>query len=179
MSTRSYICIENEDKTISGVYCHSDGYLTYNGAMLLDHYSDRDKVKELVSLGDLSTLLPKLHPDKDKPHSFDYEERQEDVCVFYGRDRGETGVEPTIVELDKLDKDIFIEYVYVFGLDNKWRYFEGGNYQETGLIDVEEGLNKEYKELGFSRPKDIYGYFTDKDIEHYKSLEKKNTSEME
>ena len=54
MSTRSYICIENEDKSISGIYCHSDGYLTYNGAMLLDHYSDREKVKELISLGDLS-----------------------------------------------------------------------------------------------------------------------------
>lgn len=45
MSTRSYICIENEDKSISGIYCHSDGYLTYNGAMLLDHYSDRKKLK--------------------------------------------------------------------------------------------------------------------------------------
>ena len=49
MSTRSYICIENENKSISGIYCHSDGYLTYNGAMLLDHYSDREKVKELIN----------------------------------------------------------------------------------------------------------------------------------
>ena len=49
---------------------------------------------------------------------------QEDVCVFYGRDRGETGNKPQIVTRDQLDKDIFIEYVYVFGLDNKWRYIE-------------------------------------------------------
>ena len=178
MSTRSYICIENEDKSISGIYCHSDGYLTYNGAMLLDHYSDREKVKELISLGGLSTLLPKLHPDKSKPHSFDYDKRQEDVCVFYGRDRGESGNEAHEVVLEDIDKDIFIEYVYVFGLDNKWRYFEGGDYQKTGLMFVEDGLNKEYQNLGFKRPKDVYGYFTDKDIEYFKSLENKKDAEM-
>lgn len=178
MSTRSYICIENEDKSITGIYCHSDGYLTYNGAMLLDHYSDREKVKELISLGDLSTLLPKLHPDKDKPHSFDYDNRQDDVCVFYGRDRGENGVQATTVELEKLDKDIFIEYVYVFGLDNKWRYFEGGSFKETGLMSVEKGLSDEYKNLGFERPKDVYGYFTEKDIEYYKDLQNKKDAVM-
>ena len=178
MSTRSYICIENEDKSISGIYCHSDGYLTYNGAMLLDHYSDREKVKELISLGDLSTLLPKLHPDKDKPHSFDYDNRQDDVCVFYGRDRGENGVQATTVELEKLDKDIFIEYVYVFGLDNKWRYFEGGSFKETGLMSVEKGVSDEYKNLGFERPKDVYGYFTEKDIEYYKDLQNKKDAVM-
>ena len=178
MSTRSYICIENEDKSISGIYCHSDGYLTYNGAMLLDHYSDREKVKELISLGDLSTLLPKLHPDKDKPHSFDYDNRQDDVCVFFGRDRGENGVQATTVELEKLDKDIFIEYVYVFGLDNKWRYFEGGSFKETGLMSVEKGLSDEYKNLGFERPKDVYGYFTEKDIEYYKDLQNKKDAVM-
>ena len=178
MSTRSYICIENEDKSITGIYCHSDGYLTYNGAMLLDHYSDREKVKELISLGDLSTLLPKLHPDKDKPHSFDYDNRQDDVCVFYGRDRGENGVQATTVELEKLDKDIFIEYVYVLGLDNKWRYFEGGSFKETGLMSVEKGLSDEYKNLGFERPKDVYGYFTEKDIEYYKDLQNKKDAVM-
>lgn len=39
MSTRSLICKEQQDGTYYGIYCHSDGYLTYNGAMLLDHYS--------------------------------------------------------------------------------------------------------------------------------------------
>lgn len=39
MSTRSFICVEQDDGSYKGVYCHSDGYLTYNGAMLLDHYT--------------------------------------------------------------------------------------------------------------------------------------------
>ena len=64
----------------------------------------------------------------------DIQNEQEDVCVFYGRDRGETGNEPQIVNRDQLDKDIFIEYVYVYDLDNKWRYFEGGDYQKTRLM---------------------------------------------
>ena len=89
-----------------------------------------------------------------------------------------SGNEAHEVVLEDIDKDIFIEYVYVFGLDNKWRYFEGGDYQKTGLMLVEDGLNKEYKNLGFKRPKDVYGYFTDKDIEFFKSLENKKDAEM-
>ena len=86
--------------------------------------------------------------------------------------------EVVTVELEKLDKDIFIEYVYVFGLDNKWRYFEGGSFKETGLMSVEKGLSDEYKNLGFERPKDVYGYFTEKDIEYYKDLQNKKDAVM-
>ena len=35
MSTRSFICVEQDDGSYKGVYCHSDGYLTYNGAIIL------------------------------------------------------------------------------------------------------------------------------------------------
>ena len=87
-------------------------------------------------------------------------------------------MQATTVELEKLDKDIFIEYVYVFGLDNKWRYFEGGSFKETGLMSVEKGLSDEYKNLGFERPKDVYGYFTEKDIEYYKDLQNKKDAVM-
>ena len=160
MSTRSYICIEKENGDIQGVYCHSDGYLTYNGAMLIDHYNEREKVEKLISLGDLSILCENIEPDPTKPHSFDYDKRQRNVCVFYGRDRNETGTDARVVELEELDNDIWIEYIYIFGLDNKWRYFEGGKLKETGLIDVGTGLDERYKELGFPRPKNCYGYFT-------------------
>ena len=62
MSTRSYICRENEDGTITGSYCHCDGYLTYNGAMLLDHYSTKERVDKLLSFGNMS-------PDKDEKNA--------------------------------------------------------------------------------------------------------------
>ena len=89
MSTRSFICVEQDDGSYKGVYCHSDGYLTYNGAMLLDHYNSREKADALIALGDLSLLCEKLYPDPDKPHGFDYDKRQPDVTVAYARDRGE------------------------------------------------------------------------------------------
>ena len=39
--------IKIDDDKYKTIYCHSDGYLTYNGAMLLDHYSDKTKVEKL------------------------------------------------------------------------------------------------------------------------------------
>ena len=46
MSTRSFICVEQDDGSYKGVYCHSDGYLTYNGAMLLDHYNSQMCIRD-------------------------------------------------------------------------------------------------------------------------------------
>lgn len=178
MSTRSYICKENKDGSYTGIYCHSDGYLTYNGAMLLDHYNTEERVNKLLSLGDISILCSKIEPEPNKEHGFDFDKRQEDVTVFYGRDRGESGTEAKAVNLKDIDSpDSWIEYCYIFGCDGKWKYFECGSLEE-GIKDLNEGLNKEYKKLGFSRPSDTYGYFTESEIEKYKELEKKNL-EME
>lgn len=170
MSTRSYICIENPDHTYTGIYCHSDGYLTHNGAILLDHYSSREKVEKLISLGDLSVLKPNIDPNNDLEHSFD--NRQNDVCVFYGRDRGEDGTSAKVVTIETFDDPYsWIEYCYVYTLDNNWKYFECGNFKDKGLSDLVDGLSDEYKELGFKRPKNVYGYYTSADIKYYKSLE--------
>ena len=49
MSTRSLIGIQREKDKFEVIYCHSDGYPTYNGAMLLDHYSDKEKVEKLLN----------------------------------------------------------------------------------------------------------------------------------
>ena len=43
MSTRSMICMKLKDDNYKSIYCHSDGYLEYNGAMLIDYYKDRKK----------------------------------------------------------------------------------------------------------------------------------------
>ena len=48
MSTRSTIAIELADGTVKQVYCHSDGYLSYNGRILFEHYSDPAKLEELI-----------------------------------------------------------------------------------------------------------------------------------
>ena len=75
MATRSTIAIERADGTVAQVYCHWDGGLNGNGKLLINHWSNFEKLEQLIALGDLSALGENI-----------------DDCVFYGRDRGETGV---------------------------------------------------------------------------------------
>ena len=56
MGTRSTIALEFADGTVEQVYCHWDGYLDNNGAILEQHYSDPFKLKELLALGAFSSL---------------------------------------------------------------------------------------------------------------------------
>jgi len=89
MGTRSRIGVMHGSNCKS-VYCHWDGYLDFNGRMLMEHY-DSTKANYLVALGDLSSLRPDVFVAEGVEHSF--EKPAEDICVFYGRDRGESGTE--------------------------------------------------------------------------------------
>jgi len=98
MGTRSRIGVMHGDKCKS-VYCHWDGYLEHNGRILQEHY-DSAKANHLVSLGDLSALRPEIgdqHPfsqfEVDDMDRDDFIRTTENMCTFYGRDRGETGAE--------------------------------------------------------------------------------------
>lgn len=171
MSTRSLICKELPDGSYFGIYCHSDGYLTYNGAMLLDHYSDPKKVDELLSFGDLSVLRQKIHPDPTRPHSFDYSQRQDDVCVFYGRDRGEDGTEAKIITA-KDAMESWCDYMYVFGQDGVWRYcYLLHEVEPKEFANVREDLNAKFTDMGIKRPKGVYGFWTPEGIEQEKIMQ--------
>ena len=98
MGTRSSIAIKTEDG-IKAIYCHWDGYVDHNGRLLKEFYNTTDKVKELIALGDLSTLGSMI----GQKHDFDSKygpEPELDLtgnwCLAYGRDRGETGTEAQI-----------------------------------------------------------------------------------
>jgi hypothetical protein len=56
MGTRSTIALEFADGTVQQVYCHWDGYLEHNGQILLKHYSDPFKLRDLIDLGGFSSL---------------------------------------------------------------------------------------------------------------------------
>ncbi len=56
MATHSTISVELDDQTIISAYCHFDGYVSYNGRILVLHYSDRSKAIELVKLGAMSSI---------------------------------------------------------------------------------------------------------------------------
>ena len=117
MATRSTIAVVNPDGSVNQIYCHWDGYLSYNGRILKESYTNLNAVKELISHGDLSILAPNVNPTGD--HSFDKPE--EGVCVYYGRDRGEKNTKPRTYS----DLKVFLrnmqceEYDYVFK-DNEW-----------------------------------------------------------
>lgn len=182
MSTRSFIAKQIGDDKYLTIYCHSDGYLSYNGAMLIDHYDSEEKVDELLKLGDLSCLCKKLNPDPSKPYSFDYDERQEDVTIAYGRDRGDKNIEAQTLTMEQLDDpDNWIEYVYIFNKDDGWKYFHSGQ-SEKGLRDIEEDLKKEYAMYGTERIPDHYGFVT-QDIVDYllkqQGLETASDSQLE
>ena len=116
MSTRSYIGISTIEEGINYVkyvYCHFDGY-TVNGVgqMLFEHYKDEEKVKELISLGDISFLEKNINPSKDSNHSFYTPEK--DVTVFYHRDRGDEGCKPYKIFDFQYNPNKMIEYTYLF-----------------------------------------------------------------
>lgn len=125
MGTRSNIGIRNADNTITGIYCHWDGYPEWNGKILLEHYNDVDRVNALMELGDLSSLRIKLNPEPGKPHTFEFDEQQDDVCVAYGRDRGEKGTESklfkTLSQFERYMNDSGAEYQYLFD-NGKWLF---------------------------------------------------------
>lgn len=57
MSTNSTINIEwSGDRTVSSVYCHMDGYLEYNGALLAIFHNSIERARQLLSRGSLSSL---------------------------------------------------------------------------------------------------------------------------
>lgn len=120
MSTRSMIGIMREDGKIEGIYCHSDGYPEGVGEMLKEHYSKIEKINALINLGDLSFLGPEIGTE----HSF--EDKDYNVCMAYGRDRGETGVESkmySVKEFSETNKTRWAEYTYVWQ-DGEWHMTE-------------------------------------------------------
>ena len=139
MGTRSRIAVMH-GPIAKSIYCHWDGYLEHNGAILLEHY-DSSKANELVSLGDMSALRPEI----GTPHAFSQFELEEmdreefvrtteNMCTFYGRDRGEKGVEFKVAQtfdefLEQCD-NCGAEYYYIIK-DNVW--YVGNIYDSTPL----------------------------------------------
>lgn len=60
MATRSTIAYTHPNGSVSVIYCHWDGYLDNNGAILLEHYRDENIIKQLCEGGRLSSLGPSL-----------------------------------------------------------------------------------------------------------------------
>jgi hypothetical protein len=115
MATRSTIAIENLDGTIDQVYCHWDGYIEWNGAILNKYYNTRERVEKLIAGAGISVLRRDI---SETP--LDFDQRSDEYTTYYSY-RGE------ITEIrrfkDVWEYQMFLQYEdfeYIFTKDNVW-----------------------------------------------------------
>ena len=146
MATRSTIALEYADGTVDQVYCHWDGYIEHNGKILFEHYKDPFKVQQLMDLGDVSSLNINI----GRQHAFspfegdkaDHEAAMaEGATTFYGRDRGETGVNARRFKdfEDYKANHQYEEYEYILRCDGNWYVCQ----YEKGYALLSEAIENE------------------------------------
>ena len=123
MATRSKIAIENQDGMVTAIYCHFDGYVKGVGKTLFENY-DREKLEQLIELGDISSLGETL-----------------DETVAYHRDGGEDLNRCTFSNVPTLFEDGFtgIDYIYCSLKDGRLLVSDGGPVIDL-VVAIEEGL---------------------------------------
>lgn len=119
MATRSTISKLNPDGTYTTIYCHWDGYPEHVGKMLYMHYNTEERVDELLSLGDISSLHPLVAPPDGVNHTFD--NPYPDVTVAYHRDRGEEFHITHSLSISEIKGKFGQEWNYLWK-NGKWYY---------------------------------------------------------
>ena len=137
MATRSTVSYQDENGYIHQVYAHYDGYLSGNGKILQKNYNTYEKVKELVSIGDISSLAETIGIQ----HDFDTSDpAYSNMTTFYSRDRGESCHGPRLY-CDFADYERNYqpeEYNYLFTQDGVWSVFIE---RKQDWFDLEYELN--------------------------------------
>ena len=143
MGTRSLIGKRLPDGQVRHIYVHWDGYPSHNGAILQEHYQDETKIDALLDEGAASSLAPEI----GEAHDFD--DRPDNWCTFYARDRGE---EKEDCEAQTLSYEDYLgnksqwggaEYLYLYD-DGKWNVLYLWA-DDPKLEDLEEVLINEAK----------------------------------
>ena len=137
MSTRSAIGIMHGNNC-KAIYSHSDGYLSYVGKVLLEHY-DSTKANMLVAMGDMSMLGKEIGEKIDFNDRMVYDtDNIAKQCRFYKRDRDESNVDfKTYFNDQELFAGIDAEYFYV-NKDNVWYVSEGAEWKVLSEALAEE-----------------------------------------
>ena len=127
MGTRSHIGLVDENKNVKFIYCHWDGYPNYNGLLLNKFYKDENKIKDLLAMGDISSLGANTiakevwvtmsqeeqgeHNEEGfRIHTLSYDNWRDEVCPAR---------QCTLEEFVKQDGDSWIAYKYYFE-DGVW-----------------------------------------------------------
>ena len=141
MATINFIVLK-EEKQYTFIYCQSGAYLENVGYLLLTHYSNPEKLKELLELWDLIYLGEEIWGKQN-----DLKTRNKKRCLAYWRDMGHTRTEAftdnsleVIRKFINFFRNIFV-YVYIYDLKKgKWFYFKHDNPQlkELTLEAIQE-----------------------------------------
>jgi hypothetical protein len=125
MATRSRIAIENQDGSVTSIYCHWDGHIETNGRILDEAFNTANKLNALIALGDISSLGRSIEDTK-----------------AYARDLGEDLNQTTYEGVEDLFESGFNsgeEYVYCFIKDGRWLVNE---YGSNNVAVLEEALEE-------------------------------------
>ena len=150
MGTRSTIALEFADGTVEQVYCHWDGYLAHNGQILLKHYSNPFILRDLIDLGDISSLKPTVGTKHAFSHfgtTLDQEAYNflyGEMTTFYGRDRGETGTSAKKFKdyEDYLAHHQYEEYDYILrNVNGKATWFVSDH--DGAYVELEQAIMDE------------------------------------
>jgi hypothetical protein len=121
MATRATIAVKTPEG-IRSIYCHYDGYPERTGKVLAENYTAAEKLEALIALGDLSYIAEEVGTEKQ-----DFSDPTMGVSLAYGRDRGETGVEPrvhaNIQEWLDYRKEQWCDYGYLW-TEGTWDTFD-------------------------------------------------------
>lgn len=107
MAQHCYVAIQTSANLYKAIYIHKDGTAEHVLEILKSKYKTKDKVNELIALGDLSSIGNTIA-----------------TCVAYHRDMGEdwSTVDPESYNAKALGK--FESNVFAFTLENKWIQFK-------------------------------------------------------
>jgi len=147
MGTRSRIGYELPDHSVVSVYCHWDGYVERNGRILVEHYQDREAVKELIDGGSMSSLrttqtweseIMKDGRDYvlDENGQIQYTHSRDPQPMYHTERGDELDVQHT--SFDDFCSDMCgEEFVYLYDLNGNWKAWEiGWSKEPTKRVDI-------------------------------------------
>ena len=141
MATRARIGLELTDGSVITSYHHWDGYPAGLGFNLISHWDNPQILLAAIRLGDASHWGKRIAADG--LHSF--ESPEENVNVYYGRDRGESNVDALAYDSYAVFEKSFLrntpcgeEYAYVLRRDGTWTMIQV--YTNTVTHDAEDDI---------------------------------------
>lgn len=155
MATNSTIALELENGFIGQVNCLYDGDLEHNGRYLKNYWNDSKKLKQLILLGNLSTLRKEIGHAHDtvNPYKWGTEEYYQwkdqfkDWCTFLGRDKHETSIGPIWFNgLFSYGKNLIRkEYNYILRTTGIW--YVSFYLTHNKFIQIDQAYELSHKEI--------------------------------